>query len=202
MKKPKVLLDCDGVLSCFNGACIRLFNTHFDLGLVHDDIQEWGWTRGHPKIPPHALEKLTKEWVHEPGFVMGMDVLPGAQEAVSALREVADVVCVTSPWRGVRLWTHERTEWLIKHFGFHEEDIIPTSGKHHVGGDMLVDDRTDNITRWLHHQDGLGFLWAQPYNLNPTAVPCDESGYPRLRRTDSWGDVVAHAAWLRGCSHR
>ncbi len=189
MRKPKVLLDVDGVLADFNGSCFHLLNDHFDLDITHDDITEWGWTSGHPKIPAHALRHLTTHWVHQEGFVWGMKPLPGAREAVKNLREIATVVCVTSPWRGAKLWTHERTEWLIHHFGFQEEDIIPTSGKHHVGGDVLVDDRVSNVVKWLEHHPGMGFVWAQPYNVNSPQANM-------IRRTGSWQDVIDYVAAL------
>jgi 5'(3')-deoxyribonucleotidase len=58
-------------------------------------------------------------------------------------------------------WVHERLQWLKRHFGFEPHEIVFTSQKHLIRGDVLVDDHQEHVEKF----PGRGVLWAKPHNL-------------------------------------
>jgi 5'(3')-deoxyribonucleotidase len=165
MSRPVVLLDCDGVLSDFVSAV---------LDLVHELCG--------PRYQPHDVTcfdlakslGLTDEErarvfgaiTSRPGFARELAVYPDAIAGVAALRAVADVYIVTSPWNSNPTWTHDREAWLREHFGIPHSHVIHTSAKHLVAGDVLVDDKTSTLVEWqAAHPRGVAVQWQTPHNL-------------------------------------
>lgn len=62
---------------------------------------------------------------------------PGSVEAVAELKKQAEVVFVTSHWKGMESWVPARDELLAQF----DCDVIYTHSKHRVKGDILVDDK-------------------------------------------------------------
>lgn len=92
---------------------------------------------------------------------------PGAAELVHELKEAYDVVFLTAPWRGNSSWVVAR-ENLLQQF---DCDIVFTSAKHRVPGDILCDDKQLTIERggpWR------GLLYTRPWNLksNMPRISC------------------------------
>lgn len=48
----------------------------------------------------------------------------------------------------------ERTRWLVRHFDAKPSQIMHTSAKHLVRGDVLIDDKPTTIERWAHVNEG------------------------------------------------
>ena len=70
MKKPIIYIDMDGVLVDFTSALT--------------------------KVPPETLEKFAGEYDNIPGVFALMDPMPGALEAVDALKEKYDLYILSS----------------------------------------------------------------------------------------------------------
>ncbi len=78
---------------------------------------------------------------------------------------------------------HEREQWLEANFGFHHKQIVHTSAKYLCKGDVLIDDKPDNLILWAaEHPDGLALLWNQSYNNKETAAG--------LTRVHGWPEVL------------
>lgn len=200
MRKPTVLLDCDGVLADFLGEFLRSLNQYSGLNLTHDMATSWHIGRS-PEIA-RKLEDLNDggwaldaAWaaVKQPGFCRRIRPLPGAREAVSLLSESADVYVVTSPFSGNPTWTSERDMWLFEEMGIPPARIVHTGAKHLVRGDVFVDDREDNVAAWEAAWPlAKTFLWKVPSNGHLD------------RSTDLWEDVhLAVKTWsMFGGTHR
>jgi 5'-nucleotidase len=191
----KILIDCDGVLSNFNQRCLDRINRECGLDLRDHSCVSWDWLEKHPDVPAADLKRLVDEWIHERDFVRHMEVMPGAQEAVRELRDVGEVVCVTSPWKGHATWASERHAWLEEHFGFKDDDIVQTSGKHHVYGNLLIDDKPSNIDGWISQMSKMGIvaegvLWAMPHNATAKL-------HARVERSSRWARAVWIASSIR-----
>ena len=201
----KILIDCDGVLSNFGKKCFDKINGKYGTSVTEEHITVWDWLKeGVPGVPRAAIKELVNDWIHEKDFVASMEVLPGAAEGLEKLRKVGHVVCVTSPWHATH-WVIERTRWLQKHLGFSSKDIVHTSGKSHVFGHMLIDDKPENIFEWLDAQEHLprwdhnraiipGILWGAPYNAMHEAGRRDGRRWARVL---SWSDAVREAEVIR-----
>lgn len=167
MKKPRVLLDVDGVLADFLQPAFTTLNTL--AGTNHHPSQQVEWD----------VFSLFDEAAHGPsffracnqrGWCRSIPVYDGAKEGYAQLANVADVYVVTSPMNHNETWTHEREAWLLEHFGIPHKRIVHTSAKFLVKGDVLIDDKPSNVSDWLeHHPTGLGLLWDQTYNRQATA---------------------------------
>jgi 5'(3')-deoxyribonucleotidase len=165
MKKPVILLDCDGVIADCVGGMIEYINDELGTIYTPDDVKTYE-TFDIIKFPGMSKELKTKFWdmVHKGGWCLNMKPLPGAIEAVYELNQIAKVYIVTKPvWRPA--WLYERFCWINHNLGIPEGRIIYAADKYRVEGDMLIDDKVSNVRDWKKRWlDGVGVLWDQPYN--------------------------------------
>ncbi len=178
MTRPIILLDVDDVLADLESAYLAIINRITGLGLGPADHTDWNWLRSAP--PEYHEEILTAARME--GFCAGLKPLPGAQEAVAEMQTYADVYAVTAPWPGHRTWYWERTEWLEKHFNIPVERVIHTMAKHLVRGDVLIEDKAENLAAWATWNPVccLAILWDKPYNQS-----CDN-----FLRVNNWKGVM------------
>ena len=124
MKKPIIYIDMDGVLVDFTSALT--------------------------KVSPGMLEKFAGEYDNIPGVFALMDPMPGALEAVDALKEKYDLyILSSSPWENPTA-LGDKLAWVKRYFGgdgrgnIFFRKVVFSSVKHLSQGDILIDDRTAN----------------------------------------------------------
>lgn len=181
--KPTVLLDVDGVLADFVGAALGYLHGLTGRWYDADTIRTW---EVFDSLPPE--EQPFKEEVYARlktrGGCTSIAVYGGAKEGVARLREIADVVVVTSPFGGSETWMHERETWLGEHFGIDRHDVIHASKKARIHGDVFVDDKTSHAVEWVGYwTGGRAVLWHTPRSA-------DDEAHPRILRARSWDDVI------------
>lgn len=176
-RKPRFLLDVDGVLANFLDPAVEILNKLAGTNHKGSDLPGWDvftlWDK--------SYEEAFFAECHRPGFCEALPVYPGAQEGFRLLSEVADVYIVTSPMQHPT-WGREREVWLERHFGVHRDRIVSTGAKFLVSGMALVDDRPANLEAWAAdpwNHLGWPILWAQSYNLTTA----------RFYRTNQWADL-------------
>jgi 5'(3')-deoxyribonucleotidase len=184
--RPRVLVDCDGVMADFVGATLSIAHRISSKRWAVEDLKGWDFWESMKDRAVPDLEARIKKAISEEGFCSEIPVIPGAVEGVESLRTIADVVVVTTPWRS-RTWAHERFEWLERNFGLHRDLVIQTSNKADVDGDMLVDDSPANLRKWDKRRMERGarvispVLWAAFHNA-------EETGYAVAH---TWDDVIS-----------
>lgn len=158
-----IALDCDGVMCSFTGGILKFVNKNFmdhELTPLATDehIRQWNVSTalGLSKAEDEALVAHIKT----EGFCAGLDMVPGTLEAVTALREFARVICVTSPYPS-KYWEWERRQWLGDKLGFQKKDTVFADDKNLIVADVLLDDKLDTI---LAYTRGEPVLLAQPWN--------------------------------------
>lgn len=167
MNHLRLLLDVDGVSANFVEAYLSVVNHVLRRNHTAADVTEWEMEKS---LGLSAEESRTvSSYIQTRGFASQLQPYPGAVEAIAKLRASHSVYFVTSPYRGPRdkhlSWTADREHWLLDHFGVPHSDVIHTSAKHLVTGDVFVDDNVDNVRRWqTANPSGLALLWYQPYN--------------------------------------
>jgi len=162
--KPRVLLDCDGILSDFVGGYLRLLEQHTGLVRTRDEVTAFdiGASLG---LTPEQSSRMKRAIGEHEHFARSLAVYPGAVAGVAELQRIADVYIVTSPWNSNPTWTHDREQWLVEHFGIPPSRVVHTSAKHLVRGDMLVDDKTSTLVEWeREHPTGIPIQWMTPHN--------------------------------------
>ncbi len=182
MSDDYVLVDCDGVLSDFVGACERAcqamgipFNYDGTDYNVFRDMQD-------------QHKRMLMSHFHRPRFVLDMEPLSEALEGVNMLRkEGYQLLCLTSPWHTAQ-WEKERKLWLKNHFGFKNSDVIQTPKKSLVRGVTLVDDKPSHCQSWGQRNGSPALLWDTTYNREPIVGRPEQLDVIRVR---GWGDVLS-----------
>ncbi len=116
-----------------------------------------------------------REWLFEPGFFRGMQVIPDSQEVVRKLQERYEVFIVSAAME-FPLSLHEKLAWMGEHFPFIDWRYIVFCGhKYMIKADYLIDDHEKNLRVF----EGKPLLFSAPHNANLT-------GYTRVA---SWREV-------------
>lgn len=168
MTKPRILLDCDGILSDFHTPCLAIINELTGKDHKLEDIHSWDIFEA---LGVSAdIRKATYDRMNTPGWCSKLKPYPGAAQGVAKLREMGEIHIVTSPMRG-DTWHRERELWIWKHFEIGPKYVTHTASKNIVHGDVLIDDRDDNLLAWREehvNRYGLAVKWvtypSQPNN--------------------------------------
>lgn len=184
-ERLRILCDCDGVVADFNSRYLECLSVVTGQKYRTEDVITWYYTHSlgiTPKQEQRATELLSHNLDFEP--------FEGSVEAVSELAREHDVVFVTAPHRNIERWAYARQEWLEGRFpGI---PIVHTHNKELIDGDIIIDDRPENIERWLdEHPFGTGVLWTRPYNESWI-------GGHSLIRTNSWSDLLSYVGRCYG----
>lgn len=154
----RVLLDVDGVLADFIGSVLATLKVITGEVRHPYEVDRFDFCEA-LSLPPVTARVVKDRISNERGWWSSLSVFPGAVEGVAALRSVADVYIVTSPWNSCHTWLHEREAWLKRWFDIPHSRVIATSAKHCVAGDVFVDDKTETLVKW---DDEQGSMWQMP----------------------------------------
>jgi len=180
MRKPRILLDCDGVLttSFVDRVCEILRANNHDAHPHH--IEQWDIMK-HFKIPKHAEETIYEK-MEQKGVAFDFEPAPGAVEFVRELHTWADVYVVTSPMGG-KHWPHDRQRWLKHWFDIPANHVLNIKHKFVVKGDVLVDDKLSNLTEWhMEFPQGTPIFWRLPQNRHDKHPYLEASNFDELRK--------------------
>lgn len=164
MRKLKLALDCDGFLANFAAGVLSVVEEvtgrHYDL----TDIGEFDFAKA---LGLSASEsRAVKEAIgSRRGFCASLAPYPLARQGVRRLRELGDVVCVTSPWDTNPWWRAERESWLALHFGI---DVVHhADDKTGYEADVFVDDRAKHVRAWSSAWPGrTAVFWRTLHNTS------------------------------------
>jgi 5'(3')-deoxyribonucleotidase len=198
--RPRVGVDVDGVLADLLTPLYALASRLYgvDLSDLHKDT--WDLDK---LLPPGKADEFWKA-AGEEGSHDRLDVYPGAVKGVAALQEVADVYIVTSYLHDARTWVYERDRWIQRHFGIPRRKMVHTHAKYTFSGDMLIDDKPENIELWAQDRirardlAAVPVLWAHRYNaahLFPGPVAM------RVVRTNDWAEAVRRVQGIDRGAH-
>jgi 5'(3')-deoxyribonucleotidase len=186
-RRPVILLDVDGVMTDFVGQMIKIINDQFPLrSFTHEDITEWNVEKcidlDIADVSSYCLSIMS-----QPGFVMTMRPKDGTIQGIKVIQSLGDVYAVTSPMVLNPLWEAERRTWLKNIVGLDRKQVISTAAKHLIVGDVFVDDKATNITRWHEaFPHGRALLWDAPYNRDRTHYDDGTS----IERVNDWHGVI------------
>lgn len=161
MRRPLVLLDCDGILSDFVGWFLLKIEQELRVSYRREDVLKFDFSN----LPGwDGIKRDAWDLCRVPGFARNMPVLDGAKDGVRRLQEIADVEICTFPMPGATTWTHERDEWIERHFGIDRKNVHHVRKKYRVPADMLADDSGENADAYREHAAGTPVLWDRSYN--------------------------------------
>lgn len=183
--RPPILIDVDGVLCDLDAAVIPLISRVAGKKFTAEDYTDWDY-----KIAfglTEAQDREVHEYMRQRGFYEALPVVPGAFDALDALRGLGDVVAVTSLMSGLH-YAGERLEWLHWVLKFDYEDVVLTKRKNLVTGVTLIDDYAVNVAAWEKQWDAAGILWDRPCNRTVKAT----------QRAHGWKELISMT--LRQCA--
>lgn len=180
IRKPTVLMDCDGVLSDFTSACLEIVFKKTGVRYQPEDIKTW---EIFDSIKEKNIRGEVYDAIKEKDCCRNLAVFTGAFDAVQTLKQHTELVIVTSPFYGSPTWAHEREKWLEDNMGINARDVIHARKKFHIAGDCLIDDRMENLVLWKgRFPNGYALLWSTPHNLQDSA--------PGISRIQSWAQLL------------
>lgn len=179
--KPVILLDIDGVCADFITPVLEA--VYEITGIAYDVSDVTGWDIAKSLNLSVQDAGFLDDRISERYFCSHLQLYPGALEGVQELRKFADVYAVTSPFDSEH-WMREREVWLQQNLDFSRENIIFTSAKHLVNGNVLIDDKTSTVIKWetANTYKSTGFVFSRPWN----------SPDPFERRFSDWPNAVAY----------
>lgn len=173
-KKPRVLIDVDGVLRDFIGGLkevyLREFPGHEIKPVISRNLEEFF------PLGKEIYEFMDKHHAWE--ILANAPPYPGAIEALQRWEDVFEIVIVTAqPPQG----RHPTLLWLAKH-RVPTNEIHITFDKELIPGVALLDDFVDNLESFAS-TDRLAVCLDQPWNK--------EWNGPRVKSVDEFFNLVS-----------
>lgn len=188
MNKLTVLIDMDDVLENLCEVWVDILNNRFGMHVRHEDVRDWDISKAFPTLTHDEVYIPLSEFM----TWSQLTPLPGAREYVKKLQDDGhDVVVVTASHPSN---TRYKYIWLQRYFPqFKYRDVIFTSRKQMICGDVLIDDKPQNLENAAY----AGILMSQPHNLSY------DIRSEWIRRANSWEDAYnlvrqlsEHGSWL------
>lgn len=165
-----ILIDLDSTITNFGKVLLRTLNHQYKTNHSYDEITSWDWF-DKTFENPWECTRYAKFWDEvEPNI--------GAVTCISDLVTSGHVVYIVtashfSPALGYKI---KRTLSWFSPIIINEDNIIITSQKSQIKGDVLIDDGLHNLYEFF---DGIGIVYNQPWNR----------GNRQFRRVHDWFEV-------------
>lgn len=195
MRKIKIALDCDGVLANFTAGALRIVEEVTGHRYTEADVTEFDFVKA-LGLSARSGREVKKRIGSRCGFAAALAPYPRARQGVRRLRELGDVICVTSPWDTNPWWRAEREAWLALHVGIdvvhhdHDKRGVDCDG---YGADVFVDDKAEHVQAWSRAWPGRADVFWKTRHNTSEVVPAG------AHATDSWDVLyqIAHEVALR-----
>jgi len=142
MKKLHILLDCDEVLNNLLEHWVNTLNKRHNTSAKAEDISIWDLRCVYPNLSND--EVLRPLW--EDNFWRTLTPRPLSIEYAKRLIDDGHEVSVVTAQLAAYQTIPAKIDWLLKHYPFFKwDDVIITSKKQKVSGDVLIDDGIHNL---------------------------------------------------------
>ena len=153
--RPRILFDMDDVITNFLGFLLAIYNTRMKTDVKIEEFKSWNLT---DTVGPEILNMFKEE-----GF---FSLLPEKRESTSVLKQLIDskmydVFIITACTSARELG--EKIEWFQRVLpSFDVKRIISCSEKEIIRGDLIVDDKVENLERCAPYMKCI--LFDMPHN--------------------------------------
>ena len=172
-----ILVDMDDTIELLLQEWIGSVNRKYGRSASCDDVTDWNLAAIYPGLTWEQVYSVPLE----PGFWGRVEPIPGAAEGLKKLMEKGhDVMIVTATY--YESVPEKMRDLLFKYFPFLSWDqVIITSRKQLIRGDVLIDDGIHN----LEGGDYAKILVTAPHNRHYDA---EANG---MIRADNWDEILA-----------
>lgn len=176
MTKLTILVDMDDTIENFCEVWVDLINKHNGTNVSINDIKDWDITKAFPTLDKESIYApiLTEElWKR-------VTPLPGAVEYLKKIIDDGHRVVIVTALSHHETISTKFNNVLFKYFPYITlNDVVVTSQKQIVRGDILIDDAPHN----LEGGDYLKLLYNAPHNMSYPAEQND------MIRVESWSQI-------------
>jgi len=153
----RIAIDVDGVLADQVKSILVRLNAKYGRQWTHEDVKKWD-----QEFEDTDIEKEINKALLEKNYILEMETLPGAREAVATLSQRHWIMIASARPAETKEFT---LRWLRKHFDNNFKKFINTGNtvKADLDADALIDDNLDNISAFTSNK-GVGILYSQPWN--------------------------------------
>jgi 5'(3')-deoxyribonucleotidase len=166
-----LFIDMDEVIADTYGAHIEIYNKEFKGTLspaLCTGQEVW------QMVPPEHQESVRKH-AHRRGFFKHLEPIAGSVETIAELTRHYEVYIASAAMQFPNS-LEEKSEWLDLHLPFIPwQNRILCGHKHILRGDVLIDDRSYNLSAF----NGRGILFSSPHNAHTNG----------FERADTWEDI-------------
>ncbi|KAA2219544.1 5' nucleotidase, NT5C type [Maribacter flavus] len=167
-----IYVDMDEVIADTYGAHIEIYNEEFNAMLTEEHCM--GSEVWH-KVP-EAHQDSVRNHARRRGFFRNLKPIADSREVLNELTKKYEVYIASAAMQFPNS-LEEKSDWLDEHFPFIPwQNRILCGHKHILKGDVLIDDRSYNLT----HFDGRPLLFTSPHNIHTTGI----------ERVNSWKEVA------------
>jgi 5'(3')-deoxyribonucleotidase len=164
VKQLKIALDCDGLLSDFISGVLRIVEELIGKRFEPADVTEFDFAKS-LGLSAREARDVKKAIGSRCGFAASLTPYPKARQGVRRLRELGEVVCVTTPWDSNPWWRSERDSWLALHFGI--DRVHHAIDKTIYEADVFVDDKVSHVRDWAAvWPNRTAVFWRTPHNTS------------------------------------
>ncbi len=167
-----LFVDMDEVIADTFSAHLAQYNLDYQENLTHEDClgrEVW------QSVPENRRKSIHGHTSIE-GFFRQLKPIVDSQRVLKKLSEKYEVYIASAAMEFPGS-LREKSEWLDEHFPFiHWKKRILCGDKHILKGDILIDDRSYNLSGF----HGRPLLFTSPHNIN-------SNGFERV---DSWEQVA------------
>lgn len=191
MRRLTVLVDFDQTLNNLNEAWVQYLNEKHGTTVSPDDIREWDMNKAFPMLRSKDIyEPLKTEELWEQ-----VVPLPGAYDGVCNLKRDGHKVLIVTTSNPTTV-PIKLEKVLFRYFPFFTyNDVVITSHKQLLLGDVLIDDAPHNLVGGLYKR----ILMTAPHNksLNERTI--------KAARANSWDEayelvksIAEEKEWIYG----
>lgn len=175
-RKLTILVDMDDTIEQLLKAWLKCLNEKYGRDVKCEEVVDWDITKVYPGL---TREQVYGE-INLPGFWGKVEPVPGAVEALKHFLDSGHKVFIVTatPYQSV---PEKMDDLLFKYFPYLSwENVIITSSKQLVHGDVLIDDGVHNLENGNFEK----ILITAPYNKDYDA---EANG---MHRVSGWKEIV------------
>ncbi len=142
MSKLHILVDMDAIVVDLLPVWLSRYNAEWDDNVQTADIYDYDTS----KCVKSECGVKVFGYLNEPGLFTDLPEIPGAVKVLKRLHgDGHEITIVTAPVEAPTCHG-EKAVWLKNHMPFlNRKDLIAAHKKHHVHGDVLIDDSPANL---------------------------------------------------------
>lgn len=162
----------DGVIADVEAQLIKYYEQVYGVKTTKEAIKGLSGADAFP------LDAATRTMIYTPGFFRDLEVIPGAVEALTILKDKYELYIVSAATE-FPLSLFEKMEWLKEHFPFITwHNIVLCGDKSIIDTDYMIDDHCKN----LNFCKGKAIMFDAHHNQN-------EEGHARFF---SWTEILEY----------